>query len=39
MQLCPPDIGKPMKVHIVDDFHNLGKKNNRDCGGFGSTGN
>jgi len=39
MQLCPPDIGKPMKVHIVDDFHNLGKKNNRGCGGFGSTGN
>ena len=39
MQLCPPDIGKPMKVHIVDAFHNLGKKNNRDCGGFGSTGN
>ena len=39
MQLCPPDIGKPMKVHIVDAFHNLGKKNNRNCGGFGSTGN
>ena len=39
MQLCPPDIGKPMKVHIVDAFHNLGKKNNRGCGGFGSTGN
>ena len=39
MQLCPPDIGKPMKVHIVDAFHNLGKKNNRNCDGFGSTGN
>jgi dUTP pyrophosphatase len=39
MQLCPPDIGKPMKVYIVDAFHNLGKKNNRYCGGFGSTGN
>jgi len=39
MQLCPPDIGKPMKVFIVDAFNNLGKKNNRNCGGFGSTGN
>jgi dUTP pyrophosphatase len=39
MQLCPPDIGKPMKVYIVDAFHNLGKKNNRNCGGFGSSGN
>lgn len=39
MQLCPPDIGKPMKVHIVDSFHNLGKKNNRNCNGFGSSGN
>ena len=39
MQLCPPDIGKPMKVYIVDAFHNLGHKNNRYCGGFGSTGN
>ena len=39
MQLCPPDIGKPMKVHIVDAFHNLGKKNNRNCDGFGSSGN
>jgi len=39
MQLCPPDIGKPMKVFIVDAFNNLGKKNNRYCGGFGSTGN
>jgi dUTP pyrophosphatase len=39
MQLCPPDIGKPMKVYIVDAFHNLGKKNNRNCGGFSSSGN
>ena len=39
MQLCPPDIGKPMKVYIVDAFHNLGKKNNRNCDGFGSSGN
>jgi dUTP pyrophosphatase len=39
MQLCPPDIGKPMKVYIVDTFNMLGKKNNRGCGGFGSTGN
>ena len=39
MQLCPPDIGKPMKVYIVDAFNNLGKKNNRNCDGFGSSGN
>jgi len=39
MQLCPPDIGKPMKVFIVDAFNNLGKKNNRNCDGFGSSGN
>jgi len=39
MQLCPPDIGKPVKVFIVDAFHNLGKKNNRNCDGFGSSGN
>lgn len=39
MQLCPPDIGKPMKVFIVDAFDNLGKKNNRNCDGFGSSGN
>jgi hypothetical protein len=28
-----------MKVYIVDGFHNLGKKNNRYCDGFGSSGN
>ena len=39
MQLCPPDIGKPMKVYIVDTFNMLGKKNNRNCDGFGSSGN
>ena len=39
VQLCPPDIGKPMKVIIVDDISMLGKKNNRNNGGFGSTGN
>jgi len=39
MQLCPPDIGKPMKVYIVDGFNMLGKKNNRNCDGFGSSGN
>jgi len=39
MQLCPPDIGKPVKVFIVDAFDNLGKKNNRNCDGFGSSGN
>ena len=39
VQLCPPDIGKPMKVSIVDSISMLGKKNNRGLGGFGSTGN
>ena len=39
VQLCPPDIGKPMKVTIVDSISMLGKKNNRGVGGFGSTGN
>lgn len=39
VQLCPPDIGKPMKVVIVDSIGMLGKKNNRGIGGFGSTGN
>jgi len=38
VQLCPPDIGKPMKVAIVDSVSMLGKKNNRGLGGFGSTG-
>ena len=39
VQLCPPDIGKPMKVVVVDSISMLGKKNNRGLGGFGSTGN
>ena len=39
LQLCPPDIGKPMKVVIVDSISMLGKKNNRGIAGFGSTGN
>ena len=38
IQICPPNIGLPMKVVIVDSFSMLGKKNNRNNGGFGSTG-
>ena len=38
-QLTPPDIGRPMKVFIVDELSMLGKKNNRNENGFGSTGN
>ena len=37
IQLCPPDIGKPLKVIIVDSM--LDENNNRGFGGFGSTGN
>ena len=39
VQLTPPNIGYPMKVFIVDDLSMLGKKNNRNENGFGSTGN
>ena len=39
VQLTPPNIGCPMKVYIVDDFSMLGKKNNRNENGFGSSGN
>ena len=39
VQLTPPNIGCPMKVFIVDDLSMLGKKNNRNENGFGSTGN
>jgi len=39
VQLAPPNIGCPMKVFIVDDLSMLGKKNNRNENGFGSTGN
>jgi dUTP pyrophosphatase len=39
VQLTPPNIGCPMKVYIVDDLSMLGKKNNRNENGFGSSGN
>jgi dUTP pyrophosphatase len=38
MQICPPDIGKPMKVVIVDSLSILGENNARAKGGYGSTG-
>ena len=36
-QLCPPDIGRPMKIEIVDSPESLGTTERGD-GGFGSTG-
>ena len=39
MQICPPDIGRPMKVVIVDSLAILGENNVRNKGGYGSTGN
>lgn len=39
MQICPPDIGKPVKVVIVDSLSVLGVNNARSKGGYGSTGN
>jgi len=39
IQICPPNIGLPMKVVIVDSIKMLGENNNRNNGGFGSTGN
>jgi len=38
MQICPPDIGKPMKVVVVDSLSILGENNARAKGGYGSTG-
>ena len=38
MQICPPDIGKPMKVIVVDSISVLGENNARNKGGYGSTG-
>ena len=38
MQICPPDIGKPVKVVIVDSLSVLGLNNARAKGGYGSTG-
>jgi dUTP pyrophosphatase len=39
MQICPPNIGLPMKVVIVDAISVLGVNNARASGGYGSTGN
>jgi dUTP pyrophosphatase len=39
MQICPPNIGLPMKVVIVDAISVLGVNNARSSGGYGSTGN
>ena len=39
MQICPPNIGKPMKVVVVDCLSILGENNARNKGGYGSTGN
>jgi dUTPase len=39
MQICPPNIGLPMKVVIVDSIAILGVNNARSKGGYGSTGN
>ena len=39
MQICPPNIGLPMKVVIVDSLSILGVNNARSKGGYGSTGN
>lgn len=38
-QICPPNIGKPVKVIIVDTMSELGENNVRNKGGYGSTGN
>lgn len=37
-QLCPPNLEYPMKVVIVDNINDLGKKTMRGVGGFGSSG-
>ena len=37
IQICSPNIEHPMKVTIVDNFNELGKKTYRGSGGFGST--
>ena len=39
VQICPPILDFPMKIIIVDNINELGKKTNRGDGGFGSTGN
>ena len=37
VQITPPNIGKPMKIVIVDNIDDLGNNTNRGTGGFGST--
>lgn len=37
VQITPPNIGKPMKIVIVDNIDDLGNNTNRGSGGFGST--
>lgn len=38
MQICPPNIGMPMKVIITDSISILGENSSRKTGGLGSTG-
>ena len=38
MQICPSNIGKPMKVIVVDSISILGVNSTRNIGGYGSTG-
>ena len=37
VQITPSDIGKPMKIVIVDNIDDLGNNTNRGSVGFGST--
>jgi dUTP pyrophosphatase len=37
VQITPPDIGKPMKIVLVDNLRDLGNNTYRGTGGFGST--
>ncbi len=37
VQITPPDIGKPMKIVLVDNLGDLGNNTYRGTGGFGST--
>jgi dUTP pyrophosphatase len=37
VQITPPNIGKPMKIVIVDSVDDLGNSTNRGTRGFGST--
>lgn len=37
-QICPPNLGYPTKVYIVDKIEDLGSNTIRQSGGFGSSG-